>query len=258
MALSIDDKRRIADYVRKINREVADRNRNSIIVKRTIYSVYVKRIFDIVISIIGLIISIPINLVIAVGTYFDVGLPILFKQDRPGYKGKVFTIVKFRNMTNERGEDGQLLPMDKRVTRFGAFVRRTSLDELLNLWSILKGDMSIIGPRPLAQAYWDRYSNRHKMRHEVKPGLECPIIKGGGRKGWQDQFENDIWYVENVSLLVDLHMLCALIKMVFDRKSRLQYAVSGPSEGDFLGYDENGRAFGENNVPAKYMKILEK
>ena len=167
----------------------------------------------------------------------------------------MITIIKFRSMTNKKDEYGNLLPINKRVTKFGAFVRKTSLDELLNFWSILKGDMSLIGPRPLATIYLDRYSERHKARHMVKPGLECPNLKFGGYgHGWHEQFENDVWYVENVSFFVDCKMFLCLCKMVFDKEIRKNHAVTGP--GDFIGYDDNGIAFGANNIPPQYLNLL--
>ena len=134
-------------------------------------------------------------------------------------------------------------------------MRITSLDELLNFWSILKGDMSIIGPRPLAEVYWNRYSERHKARHLVRPGLECPnLFHGGHNNGWHEQFENDIWYVEHISFLTDCRMLLCLLKMVFDKKTRKEHAVKGI--GDFMGYDENGHAFSANDIPQKYLDMM--
>ena len=184
--------------------------------RKTLYTLVFKRLLDICISFVALLVSLPINLFIAVCTFFDVGIPIMFKQERVGKDGKPFTIIKFRNMTNAVNENGELLPPDQRVTKFGKFVRKSSLDELLNFWSIFKGDMSLIGPRPLVCNYLGRYSDRHKMRHAVRPGLECPFVKEvpqTGRK-WQDQFENDIWYVEHVSFLTDVRKCLGLLPLV--------------------------------------------
>ena len=134
--------------------------------------------------------------------------------------GKTFTLVKFRNMTNATDENGNLLPANQRVTKMGEFVRKTSLDELMNFWSVFKGDMSLIGPRPLATNYTSRFSERHKRRDAVRPGLECPFLTPSDHKRtWTEQFENDIYYVENLSFKLDVRMVIALFKAVFDRKS---------------------------------------
>lgn len=246
----------IADYVKLHNLEMVNRNDREVIPKNTFYVRYVKRVLDIVLAFGACIVTLPINLILAIFTFLDVGKPIFFSQKRPGKNNKEFTIVKFRNMRNAVDENGFWLPIEKRVTKFGSFVRRTSMDELLNFYSILKGDMSFIGPRPLAMLYLERYSKRHMMRHAVRPGLECPNIKRKGYSiGWNEKLENDIWYVENVSFLVDCKMLILLFKMVFDLKTRRQHAESGV--GDFLGYDENGIAFGAREVPEKYLKLLQ-
>ena len=180
----------------------------------TIYARYVKRLVDILLSGIALIVTLPLNLIIGIVTVFDVGFPIFFKQERIGRDGKPFTIIKFRNMRNTCDERGELLPPDQRVTTFGRFVRKTSLDELLNFWSIFKGDMSIIGPRPLVPEYTHRYSDRHRMRLAVRPGLECPPRMIGHHVWtWQEQFENDVWYVENVSFKTDWYDDCQPCKI---------------------------------------------
>ena len=146
-------------------------------------------------------------------------------------------------MRNDVDEDGFLLPPRERVTKFGRFVRATSLDELLQFWSILFGKMSIIGPRPLKQDYLKLLSERHKMRYAVRPGLECPnhFLLDHART-WNDQFENDVWYVQNVSFKTDMKLLLMLFKMVFDRKyAKLR---SGAVRGSFVGYS-NGCAIGK-------------
>lgn len=211
-----------------------------------------KRILDIVISLFALVITAPINLAIAAITLFDVGKPILFRQERVGLHGRLFTIVKFRNMRETRDVRGELLPADQRVTRFGSFVRKTSLDELLNFWSILKGDMSIIGPRPLVPEYTHRFSKRHKMRLSVRPGLECPprnLEKGVWT--WEDQFENDIWYVEHVSLKTDCLMLINLIRFAFDADSAA--ARASVKRGIFMGYSIEGKPITLDEVPQEYI-----
>lgn len=219
--------------------------------KRTVYTRFAKRILDLIVGIPCFVITLPINLVIGVITIFDVGRPIFFKQSRLGKDNKPFTLVKFRNMTNETDEDGNLLDPSLRTTRFGRFVRKYSLDELLNFWFVVKGDMSIIGPRPLPVEFLDRYSERHKYRTAVRPGLECPTLNADGHvRLYQEQFENDIWYVENVSFLVDCKMLIALFKMVFNKKERTDHANVGG--GNFVGYDKDGVAFSMRRIPLEY------
>lgn len=214
----------------------------------TFYTRYGKRLIDIAVSIIALLVTSPINLLIAVGTLLDVGRPVLFKQERLGKDGKVFTLVKFRNMTNETDEHGSLLPAGERVTKFGRLMRKTSLDELLNFWPILKGDMSLIGPRPLLVEYGPLYSERHRMRMAVRPGLECPTPERLDHPiTWQEQFDNDVWYVENVSLATDLKLLLRIVGLVFDRR---QTAIRGGGDrGVFKGYDTNGIACSEDILP---------
>ena len=225
--------------------------------RKSVYTIFVKRLIDIIISFLALTVTLPINLILGICTYFDVGNPIFFKQERCGRYGKIFRIVKFRNMTNETDEKGELLPPKDRVTKFGKFVRKTSLDELLNFWSILKGDMSLIGPRPLVNEYTMYMADRHRMRSEVRPGLECPvIIETGYESSWSEQFENDVYYVENVSFMLDVKMIFKLIQMVFNRKSS---AVRGNVQrGSFMGYDTDGNGIISKKVPRKYIdKILE-
>ena len=222
---------------------------------RTLYSRYIKRGIDIVVAVGALVITLPINAVAAVITLKDVGRPILFKQVRVGKDGKEFTLIKFRNMTDERDERGELLPPSKRVTRFGKFMRKTSLDELLNFWSILKGDMSLIGPRPLVPEYTHRYSNRHRMRLAVRPGLECPPRSLSDYVWtWQEQFENDVWYVEHVSFITDCVMLLNLVRFAFDKKSSNARATA--QRGTFMGYDLDGTAINMDDVPQEYIDAV--
>ena len=175
----------------------------------------------------------------------------VIEQQLFGKDGKTFYLTKFRNMTEEKDRYGNLRPPGERVTRLGMFVRKYSLDELLNFWSKLKGDMSLIGPRPLPVEFRERFSDRHKMREVVRPGLECPCISEKNKvRYYQEQFENDIWYVEHVSFFVDCKMILGLIKMVFNRGERSDHAVVGG--GEFLGYDRKGRAFSMRNIPEEY------
>ena len=220
------------------------------------YEKYIKRIIDLLLSIPAFILLLPVNLLLGIITYFDVGSPIFFKQLRTGKNGKRFNLVKFRNMTNEKDVNGNLLPPNERVTKFGRFVRKYSLDELLNFWCIIKGDMSIIGPRPLPVEFETRYSERHKQRCLVRPGLECPCVHTDNHiRLYQEQFENDIWYVENISFLVDVKMMLSLLRMVLNAKERGDHAdVNG---GNFVGYDEMGKAFSMRRIPEKYEREYE-
>ncbi len=223
--------------------------------KKSFYGKYIKRLIDIAVSLIVLIITLPVNLIIGIVTLFDVGRPVFFTHQRTGINGKVFRIIKFRNMTNATDDKGELLPASKRVTKWGRFVRKTSLDELLNFWSILKGDMSLIGPRPLPPEYTHRYNNRHKMRLAVRPGLECPPhVPTDHVRTWQEQFENDIWYVENLSFKTDCVMLLRLIQTVFDSKSTS--ARGTVQRRAFTGYSEDGRAIALSEIPVKYLERL--
>ena len=217
------------------------------------YAKYVKRMFDILISSTALILTSPINILIWIGTAIDVGRPLLFKQSRVGKDGRLFTLYKFRNMRNTTDGHGNLLPAAQRVTRFGRFVRKTSLDELLNFWSVLKGDMSIIGPRPLLPEYTHRYSDRHRLRLHVRPGLECPPHDLRAHPiTWHNQFENDIWYVENVSFATDVKCIINLVKYAFDSKSA---TVRGAAKRTaFMGYDENGIAISVDDVPDDFAR----
>lgn len=216
--------------------------------KDTFYTRYGKRILDIVISFPAFIILLPVNLILGIGTLLDVGSPVFYKQTRVGKDGKPFVLVKYRNMNNKTDSDGKLLPPSQRVTSYGKFVRKLSLDELLNFWSVLKGDMSIIGPRPLPVFIYERMCERHKMRTAVRPGLECPrVIHVPGEEicKFQQTFENDIWYVENVSLKQDIRMLFRLLKMTFTMGKRGQQAT-GKGISYFVGYNKDGIAIGMN------------
>lgn len=216
-----------------------------------LYPRVVKRILDLLIAVPAFLVFLPFNLIFGICTFFDVGRPIFYKQTRAGKDGRPFEIVKFRNMNNNTGPDGKLLPPKYRVTKFGRFMRKYSLDELLNFWSVIKGDMSIIGPRPLPMTFSGRMSERHRMRTAVRPGLECPrVIRADPDQClYQAQFENDVWYVEHVSFAADLKMLFMLFKMTFNTKKRSN-AASG--NGYFAGYDHNGIATTLNRFKRMY------
>ena len=181
---------------------------------RTFYARFLKRFFDFSISLIALICLSPLLLIVCILELVYHGAPVIYKTKRPGKDGKIFSLYKFRSMTNARDENGMLLPEDQRLTKFGYFIRRTSIDELPGLLNILKGDMAIIGPRPLLVEYLDLYTPRHAMRHAVRPGLACVRIMPSDSKTWtwREQFENDIYYVEHLSFAIDVKMIFLTLK----------------------------------------------
>lgn len=205
-------------------------------VKRTIYTLFVKRLLDIVLSGTAILLLSPVFLVISVLEIIFHGSPVIFSQERPGLNGKVFKLYKFRSMTNERNDKGELLPAQERLTRFGKVIRKYSIDELPELVCILKGQMSIIGPRPLRVEYLPLYNARYRMRHAVKPGFACVRLVSGGSWTWRDQFENDIWYIENCSFSVDLRMLAAVAKEAIHPSLCRTEATRKPFDGN--NYDE--------------------
>ncbi len=188
-------------------------------ISRWIYRNHIKRLLDIVLSLIAIICLSFVFAIVAFLVRVKLGSPVLFKQKRPGMNEKIFLMYKFRTMTDERGEDGELLPDNVRLTKFGKFLRSTSLDELPELFNILKGDMSIIGPRPLLVQYLPLYNNEQKRRHEVRPGLSgLAQINGRNAISWEKKFELDIKYVDNMSLLEDIKIVFFTIKKVFIRE----------------------------------------
>lgn len=246
----------IADRLAEDRLEAINASCKDVIVKDTFYTRHGKRCLDILLSGAALLITLPINAVIGICTFFDVGTPIFFLQDRVGMNGRIFKIVKFRNMRNTVDARGELLPASQRVTKFGKFVRRTSLDELLNFWSVFKGDMSIIGPRPLVPEYTGRLNKRHCIRQAVRPGLECPPREDADHVWtWLEQFENDVWYVENVSLKTDIFMIWRLAKFALDRKSSKVRATA--KRGIFMGYALDGRTIGLEEIPQSYIDECE-
>jgi Sugar transferases involved in lipopolysaccharide synthesis len=215
-------------------------------VKKTFYSTVIKRFLDIFLSGIALIVLSPLLLLVCILELYFHGRPIIYNTKRPGKDGKIFNMYKFRSMTNERGEDGYLLPEAKRLTKFGHFIRKTSIDELAGLVNILKGDMSIVGPRPLLVEYLQYYSPRHAMRHAVKPGLALQRIidTGSNTWTWRDQFENDVWYIENICFIVDVKMVLAVFKAVLRADEIRASSTRAPFDGTNLdetrGADELG------------------
>ncbi len=258
--ISKDEWNRISEEQRQkiaiaISKDRIDEEYKKVPLPDTFYVKYGKRMLDILLGGLACIVFLPVNLLVAVITYFDVGTPIIFKQERVGQGGKLFSLAKFRNMTNERNEKGILLPPEKRVTKWGKFARRTSLDELLNFWSILKGDMSLIGPRPLPKKYSVRFSPYHQQRHLLRPGLECPFHDNAlVGQGWQGRLDNDVWYVENISFKTDIIMSFLLVKKVFSKSERVASA-SGKTR-EFIGYCEDGSVMNEWNIPRKYLETI--
>ena len=177
-----------------------------------------KRIFDLVITFFGLPLLLPVITLTALILISKLGLPIFFKQSRPGLNRKIFNIYKFRTMTNERDKDGILLPDELRLTKFGKFLRSTSLDELPSLWNVLKSDMSLVGPRPLLLEYLPLYSTQQARRHEVKPGITgWAQINGRNAITWGEKFDLDVWYVDNKSIWLDIKILWLTVKKVIMR-----------------------------------------
>jgi len=180
------------------------------------YKKYMKRIFDILCSVLALVVFSWLYIIIAVLVRINLGSPVIFSQERPGKDEKIFKLYKFRTMTNKRDEKGELLPDNMRLTDFGKFLRSTSLDELPEALNILKGEMSVVGPRPLLVQYLTLYKARHKRRHEVRPGLSgLSQIRGRNDITWEEKFEFDIEYIENISFWLDLKIIFITAKKVF-------------------------------------------
>lgn len=184
-----------------------------------IYGKYVKRIMDFILASIALVMLSFIMLIVAFLVRIKLGSPVISKQERPGLNEKKFTLYKFRTMTDERDENGELLPNHIRLTKFGKFLRSTSLDELPELFNILKGDMSFIGPRPLLVEYLPLYNEHQKKRHNVRPGLSgLAQVNGRNELTWEEKFDYDVKYVENVSFLLDIKLIFKTIFKVFKRE----------------------------------------
>ncbi len=182
------------------------------------YAKYIKRILDFILSLLALIVLSPIMLVIYILVLIKIGKPAIFKQKRPGKNEKIFTLYKFRTMTDEKDENGNLLPDEKRLTKFGKFLRSTSLDELPELINIIKGDMAIVGPRPLLVEYLEYYTEEEKHRHDVRPGLTgLAQVSGRNTITWEEKFKQDNKYIKNITSINDIKIIIKTIGKVFKR-----------------------------------------
>lgn len=188
-------------------------------VKKGIYRRFLKRPMDFILSLMAIIVLSPVLIIVAILVRFKLGSPVLFKQKRPGLNEQIFTMYKFRTMTDEKDENGELLPNHIRLTKFGRILRATSLDELPELFNILKGDMSVIGPRPLLIEYLSLYNEKQKHRHDVRPGLSgLAQVNGRNAISWEDKFDYDVKYVEDISFLLDVKLIVQTFLKVFKRE----------------------------------------
>lgn len=195
------------------------------------YKLFFKRVFDIIISLMALICISPFLLILIVVLHFtNKGAGVFFCQERPGKNGKIFKVIKFKSMTDEKDESGNLLPNDQRVTKIGKIIRKFSLDELPQLLNVLKGDMALIGPRPLLVRYLELYTPEQARRHEVRPGLTgWAQVHGRNNISWTEKFKLDVWYVDHCSLLVDIKVIIMTIKNVIAGKN--VSVISGSFDG---------------------------
>lgn len=183
-----------------------------------IYRKYIKRVLDVIISAVTLLLLSPVLIITALLVRVKLGSPVIFKQERPGLNGRIFKMYKFRTMTDERDSEGKLLSDEQRLTHFGNVLRSTSLDELPELWNILKGDMSLIGPRPLLVKYLPLYSERQSHRHDVRPGITgYAQVHGRNKLDWPERFEMDVYYTENLSFKMDLKIVADTVGVVLRR-----------------------------------------
>ena len=208
----------------------------------TFYAKTGKRIFDLALTIPGLIAISPALAIVALLVWMKLGGPVLFRQVRPGLHGKPFTIYKFRTMTDERDAEGNLLPDKERFTLLGRFLRSTSIDELPELWNVIKGEMSLVGPRPLLMHYLNLYTQEQARRHLAKPGITgWAQVNGRNAITWEDKFKLDVWYVDNQSLWLDIKILCMTTIKVFKREgvSQKGHVTSEEFKGSLPGGNQN-------------------
>ena len=202
--------------------------------KKGRHSHFGKRLFDLFLSVPALVVLSPVFGAIALLVRQKLGSPVLFRQQRPGLHGKPFTIYKFRTMTDARDVQSNLLPDAERLPAFGRFLRSTSLDELPELWNVLKGDMSLVGPRPLLMQYLDRYTPEQMRRHEVRPGITgWAQVNGRNAITWEEKFQYDVWYVDNLSLFLDIKIIALTLQKIIKREG-----ISQPGQAtaeEFMG-----------------------
>lgn len=202
------------------------------------YYPYGKRLLDVTLSLLSLLLLWPLFILIGLLVRYKLGAPILFHQQRPGLSGKPFVLLKFRSMADEYDESGNLLSDSERLTRFGRLLRSTSLDELPELVNILRGEMSLVGPRPLLMDYLDRYTPEQARRHTVKPGLTGWVqVNGRNALSWEEKFALDIWYVDNLSFLLDLKILYLTVSQVVKREG-----ISHEGQATMIKFVGQGRA----------------
>lgn len=216
------------------------------------YANCLKRVIDFFCALIAIIVLSPLLIVVSILIRIDMGSPVLFKQHRIGKNDKEFSMYKFRSMSDARDENGVFLPDDQRITKLGNFIRKTSIDELPSLLNILKGDMAVIGPRPLPTRYLSRYTQEQRRRHEVRPGLSNPsTVNGRNSQTWEQQFAGDVWYVDHVSFLTDVKSIIDTIKVVLNHSGAT--AEDGGARGEFIGVAniEDLKTDAEGN----YMKL---
>ncbi|MDO4540021.1 MAG: sugar transferase [Syntrophomonadaceae bacterium] len=203
--------------------------------KDGIYCRYIKRVVDIICALAALVVLSPVLLIVAILVRVKLGSPVIFKQERPGKDEQIFTLHKFRTMTDAKDEEGNLLSDDVRLTRFGTKLRTTSLDELPELWNILRGEMSVIGPRPLVVEYLPLYNEQQRRRHEVKPGLSClASINGRNDQSWEARFDWDIKYIESISFHLDWMIIFKTIWVVIKREG-----INAPGQATMEAFSGN-------------------
>ena len=201
------------------------------------YRHFFKRFFDFILSLLAIIVLSPVLLITALLVRSKLGSPVIFRQERPGKNEKIFTLYKFRTMTDEKDSNGELLPDEMRLTSFGIFLRRTSCDELLEIFNILKGDMSFIGPRPLLVKYLERYNEEQHHRHDVRPGLTgYAQVHGRNAIGWDEKFALDLEYVKNITFFGDIKIFLDTVKVVLKRDG-INSATAATME-EFMGTDK--------------------
>lgn len=202
------------------------------------YKKYFKRVFDIICALAAILVFWWLYIIVAVLVRIKLGSPVLFTQDRPGLNEKIFKLYKFRTMTDARDKDGKLLPDDVRLTKLGRMLRKTSLDELPEAFNILKGDMSVVGPRPLLVKYLERYNDRQRRRHEVRPGLSgLAQVNGRNLISWEERFELDVEYVDTVTFFGDIKIILLTVWKAFVKEEGIN-AEGQATMGEFVGERE--------------------